>query len=74
MAPCTNKVDHEETVNIPWKKEESFSLKLKSYDTLGIADSHGRSKEFLNEIAKTVERMSINLLIVLVYVRVCKTI
>ncbi len=33
MTPCTNKVDHEETVNIPWKKEESFSLKLKSYDT-----------------------------------------
>ena len=47
MTPCTNKVDHEETVNIPWKKEESFSLKLKSYDTPGIVVSQGSSKEFL---------------------------
>ena len=37
MAPCTNKVDNEETVNIPWNKEESVFLYLKSYDTPGIA-------------------------------------
>ena len=58
MAPCTNKVDHEETVNIPWKKEESFSLKLKSYDTPGIVVSQWSSKEFLNEKAQTIERES----------------
>ena len=29
MAPCTNKEDNEETVNIPWNKEESVSLKFK---------------------------------------------
>jgi hypothetical protein len=67
MAPCTNKVDHKETINIPWIKEESFSLKLKSYDTPGIVVSQGSSKEFLNEKAQTIERKreSINLLIVL---------
>jgi hypothetical protein len=63
MAPCTNKVDHEETVNIPWIKEDS--LKLKSYDTPGIVVSQCSSKEFLNEKAQTIERESINLLIVL---------
>ena len=56
MAPCTNKVDHEETVNIPWKKEESFSLKLKSYDTPGIVVSQGSLNEFLNEKAQNIER------------------
>ena len=65
MASCENKVDHEETLNIPWKKEESFSFKLKSYDTPGIVVSQGSSKEFLNEKAQTKERESINLLIVL---------
>ncbi len=67
MAPCTNKVDHEETVNILWKKEESFSFKLKSYDTPGIVVSQGSSKEFLNEKAQNIEREreSFNLLIVL---------
>jgi len=29
MASCTNKEDHEETLNIPWNKEESVSLKFK---------------------------------------------
>ena len=56
MAPCTNKVDHEETVNIPWKKEESFSLKLKSYDTHCIVVSQGSFNEFLNEKAQNIER------------------
>jgi hypothetical protein len=67
MASCENKVDHEETLNIPWKKEESFSFKLKSNDTPGIVVSQGSSKEFLNEKAQTIERKreSINLLIVL---------
>ena len=37
MASCTNKVDNEETVNIPISKEESLSLKLKSHVTSGIA-------------------------------------
>ncbi len=60
MAPCTNKVDHEETVNIPWKKEKSVSLKLKSNDTCSIAESQGSSKEFLNEKAQTIERERVN--------------
>jgi len=37
MAFCTNKEDHEATVNIPLSKGESLSLKLKSYVTSGIA-------------------------------------
>jgi len=56
MTSCTNKVDHEETVNILWNKEESLSLKFKSNDKRSIADSQGSSKEFLNEIAQTIER------------------
>jgi hypothetical protein len=56
MASCENKVDNEETVNIPISKEESVSLKLKSNDTRSIAKSQGSSKEFLNEKAQTIER------------------
>ena len=52
----------------------NISFELNAIDTPGIADSQGKSKQFLNEIAQTEERVSINLLIVLVYVRVCKTI
>ena len=37
MTSCENKVDHEETVNIPISKEESLSLKLKSNVTSDIA-------------------------------------
>ncbi len=58
IAPWTNKVDHEEFVNIPWKKEESFSLKLKSNDSPGIVVSQGSSKEFLNEKAQNIERVN----------------
>ena len=56
LTSCTNKVANEETVNIPWNKEESVSLKLKSNDTCRIAESQGSSKEFLNEKAQTIER------------------
>ncbi len=56
MTSCTNKVDHEETVNILWNEEESVSLKLKSNDTRRIAESQGSSMEFLNEKAQTIER------------------
>ena len=56
ITSCTNKVDHEATVNIPLSKEESLSLKLKSNDTRSIAKSQGSSKEFLNEKAQTIER------------------
>jgi len=70
MASCTNKVDHEATVNLARNeqknKEESVSFKLKSYDTPGIADSQSRFKEILNEIAHIIKRASFNLLIVLV--------
>jgi hypothetical protein len=49
-------------------KEESATFMLKSNNTPGVADSQGRSKQFLNEKAQIIKRGSINLLIVL-YVR-----
>ena len=48
------------------KIEQEILFDLKVIDTPGIADSQGRSKQFLNEIAKTIKTTPLNLIIVLV--------
>ena len=48
------------------KIEQEIYFDLKVIDTPGIADSQGRSKQFLNEIAKTIKTTPLNLIIVLV--------
>ena len=45
---------------------KNVTLKLNAFDTPGIADSKGRSKEFLNAIAQTIRNHPFNLLIILV--------
>lgn len=47
-------------------KIHELPFELMAYDTPGIADSQGRSKEFLNLIAETIKEEPLNLLIILV--------
>ena len=44
----------------------NISFELNAIDNPGIADSKGRSKQFLNEIAQTIKTTPLNLIIVLV--------
>ena len=44
----------------------NISFELNAIDTPGIADSQGKSKQFLNEIAQTIKTTPLNLIIVLV--------
>ena len=46
--------------------EIDTTFTLNCYDTPGIADTQGRSKSFLNEIAKKIKTTDLNMLIVLV--------
>jgi GTPase SAR1 family protein len=57
-------VEFEITYQEIYKKRISYNLKC--FDTPGLADSKGRSKEFLNEIAKTIQSNSFNQIIILV--------
>jgi GTPase SAR1 family protein len=57
-------VEFEITHQEIYKKRISYNLKC--FDTPGLADSKGRSKEFLNEIAKTIQSNSFNQIIILV--------
>jgi predicted GTPase len=41
-------------------------FQLTAFDTPGIGDSQGRSKQFLNEIAQTIKTTPLNLIIILV--------
>jgi GTPase Era involved in 16S rRNA processing len=68
---CTNKVECSEWHLVKCKFEfknqtQEMPYQLMSYDTPGIADSQGRSKEFLNEIAQTIKTTPLNLIIILV--------
>ncbi len=47
-----------------FKKKISYNLKC--FDTPGLADSKGRSKDFLNQIAKTIQINPFNKIIILV--------
>jgi GTPase SAR1 family protein len=57
-------VEFEITYQEIYKKRISYNLKC--FDTPGLADRKGRSKEFLNEIAKTIQSNSFNQIIILV--------
>jgi len=57
-------VEFEITYQEIFKKRISYNLKC--FDTPGLADSKGRSKEFLNEIAKTIQSNPFNQIIILV--------
>jgi hypothetical protein len=48
------------------KFKTKISYNLKCFDTPGLADSKGRSKEFLNQIAETMQRNPFNQIIILV--------
>ena len=46
--------------------KDGISYLLDAYDTPGIGDTQGRSKQFLNEIAQTIKKTPLNLKIVLI--------
>ena len=48
------------------KLSNEITFELKVIDTPGIADSQGRSKKFLNEIAETIKTTPLHLIVVLV--------
>jgi GTPase SAR1 family protein len=65
---CSDKVESVSSLvrgNFELNSNETC-FQLKAFDTPGIGDSQGRSKEFLNEIAKTIKTTPLNLLIILV--------
>jgi GTPase SAR1 family protein len=53
-------------VNRDRQNERDIAYDLTVFDTPGIADSEGRSKQFLNEIAETIKTTPLNLIIILV--------
>jgi GTPase SAR1 family protein len=68
---CTNEIAEAERivkVNSTTSDEanDESSFKLICYDTPGIADTLGRSKDFLNKIAKKIKETPLNQLIILV--------
>jgi predicted GTPase len=60
----TEKVMRSEYERVETKYNESDLLD--AYDTPGFGDSQGRSKQFLNEIAETIRRTQLNMIIVLI--------
>jgi GTP-binding protein EngB required for normal cell division len=65
---CTSKIESREaTVSIhDGQQNGEKNFNLTAFDTPGIGDSEGRSIQFLNEIAETIQSEPFNLLIVLV--------
>jgi hypothetical protein len=66
---CTNKISkHSTTIAVKPDEKSSviISQELNAYDTPGIADSEGRSEQFLNDIAEKIKTTPLNLLIILV--------
>ena len=68
---CTNKVECSPEFVVKCKFEHNqenleLPFELMAYDTPGIADSQGRSKQFLNEIADIIKIKPLNILIILV--------
>ena len=66
---CTDKVEASEFKKVKFEIEKEYKeifFQLKAFDTPGIADSKGRSKEFLNQIASTIKKTPLNLIIILV--------
>ena len=66
---CTNEVKQSDWQKINVRKsvgDWNISFELNAIDTPDIADSQGRSKQFLNEIAQTIKTTPLNLIIVLV--------
>ena len=69
---CTTRVEISEwedvrcNINTNIENLREVSFKLKAIDTPGLADSQGRSKQFLNEIAQTIRATPLNLIIILV--------
>ena len=65
---CTEKVESKQKIInfISDNQTQETSFELRAFDTPGIADSQGRSKRFLNEIAQTIKTQSLNVIIILV--------
>ena len=66
---CTNEIKQSNWQKINLRKsvgDWNISFELNAIDTPDIADSQGRSKQFLNEIAQTIKTTPLNLIIVLV--------
>ena len=70
---CTERIKSHSTsvkargyVNGDREHESEISFELTVIDTPGIAESEGRSKQFLNEIAETIKTTPLNLIIILV--------
>ena len=66
---CTHEVKQSDQQQINVRKSVgnwNISFELNAIDTPGIADSQGKSKQFLNEIAQTIKTTPLNLIIVLV--------
>jgi len=57
---------HAQEAQTSQPETETISIGLKVFDTPGIADSEGRSKKFLNKIARTIKDEPLNLLIILI--------
>ena len=72
VTSCTNEVKASDLHRIKFNFEDEDkqiheqSFDLNAIDTPGIADSEGRSKQFLNVIAQTIKTTPLNLIIVLV--------
>ena len=72
IESCTSKVESSGYKNVKYKFEDEDknsheqSFDLNAFDTQGLADSEGRSEEFLNEIAQTIKKTPLNLIVVLV--------
>ena len=57
---------HAQEAQTSQPETETISIGLKVFDTPGIADSEGRSKKFLNKIARTIKDEPLNLLIIVI--------
>ena len=72
IESCTNKIEFSDAKLVKCKIEtktdvnNEISFELNAFDTPGIGDSKGRSREFLNDIAQTIKRTPLNLIIILV--------
>ena len=64
---CTDKVISSEWRRVKFKNgNREIYFDLNAFDTPGIGDSKGRSKQFLNDIARTIKSTPLNLIIVMV--------
>ena len=69
IASCTNEIKQSDLQQVDVTNSDGdieISFEINAIDTPGIADSQGKSKQFLNEIAQTIKTTPLNLIIVLV--------